>query len=160
MAGVKITDLTPLATAASDDLLYIVDVSDTTQSPQGTSKSIELGNIRPYKVYTALLTQSGNINPPTAIELENTLGFTPTFSRGSEGGYLIESSSGFTINKTFLLIGSCYENGDPASFNGFGIAQVIDSSTINLSTARFTTDGLEVRDSWLSNTPIEIRVYN
>ena len=45
MAGVKITDLTPLATAASDDLLYIVDVSDTTESPEGTSKSIEVGNI-------------------------------------------------------------------------------------------------------------------
>ena len=45
MAGVKITDLTPLATAASDDLLYIVDVSDTSESPQGTSKQIEVGNI-------------------------------------------------------------------------------------------------------------------
>jgi len=45
MAGVKITDLTPLATAASDVLLYIVDVSDTSESPQGTSKQIELGNI-------------------------------------------------------------------------------------------------------------------
>ena len=45
MAGVKITDLGTLATAASDDLLYIVDVSDTTQSPQGTSKQIEVGNI-------------------------------------------------------------------------------------------------------------------
>jgi hypothetical protein len=47
MAGVKITDLTPLATAASDDLLYIVDISDTTESPQGTSKSIEVGNLLP-----------------------------------------------------------------------------------------------------------------
>jgi hypothetical protein len=45
MAGVKITDLTTLATAASDDLLYIVDISDTTESPQGTSKSIEVGNL-------------------------------------------------------------------------------------------------------------------
>lgn len=45
MAGVKITDLTPLGTAASGDLLYIVDVSDTSESPEGTSKKVELGNI-------------------------------------------------------------------------------------------------------------------
>jgi hypothetical protein len=45
MAGVKITDLTTITSAASDDLLYIVDVSNTTQSPQGTSSQIELGNI-------------------------------------------------------------------------------------------------------------------
>jgi hypothetical protein len=44
MAGVKITDLTPITSAASDDLLYIVDVSDTSQSPEGTSKQIEVGN--------------------------------------------------------------------------------------------------------------------
>ena len=45
MAGVKITDLGTLTAPVSADLLYIVDVSDTSQSPQGTSKQIELGNI-------------------------------------------------------------------------------------------------------------------
>jgi hypothetical protein len=45
MAGVKITDLGTLTTAVDADLLYIVDVSDTSQSPQGTSKQIELGSI-------------------------------------------------------------------------------------------------------------------
>jgi restriction endonuclease S subunit len=45
MAGVKITDLVTITEAATDDLLYIVDVSNTTQSPQGTSSQIELGNI-------------------------------------------------------------------------------------------------------------------
>jgi hypothetical protein len=45
MAGVKITDLGTLTTAVDADLLYIVDVSDLSQSPQGTSKQIELGNI-------------------------------------------------------------------------------------------------------------------
>ena len=45
MAGVKITDLATLTTAVDADLLYIVDVSDTSQSPEGTSKQIELGNI-------------------------------------------------------------------------------------------------------------------
>ena len=45
MAGVKITDLGTLTTAVDADLLYIVDVSDTSQSPQGTSKQIEVANI-------------------------------------------------------------------------------------------------------------------
>ena len=39
MAGVKVTDLTPLATAASDDIFYIVDTSSN------TSKQIEVQNI-------------------------------------------------------------------------------------------------------------------
>ena len=60
MAGIKITDLTPLGTAASDDLLYIVDVNDTTQSPQGTSKQIELGNMFSSGTYTP--TFSGYVN--------------------------------------------------------------------------------------------------
>jgi len=40
MANKKLTDLTELTTPADDDFLYIVDVSDTTESPQGTSKKI------------------------------------------------------------------------------------------------------------------------
>jgi len=39
MAGVKVTDLTPLATAANDDIFYIVDTSSN------TSKQIEVQNI-------------------------------------------------------------------------------------------------------------------
>jgi hypothetical protein len=67
MAGVKITDLTPLGTAASDDLLYIVDVNDTTQSPQGTSKQIEVGNMFSSGVFTC--TPSGEIN--LAVSADN-----------------------------------------------------------------------------------------
>jgi hypothetical protein len=49
MAGVKITDLTPLSTAVSGDLLYIVDISDISESPQGTSKQIEVGNLLDFE---------------------------------------------------------------------------------------------------------------
>ena len=45
MAGIKITDLTLLGESASDDLLYIVDVSDLTDSPDGTSKKIKVENL-------------------------------------------------------------------------------------------------------------------
>jgi hypothetical protein len=76
MAGVKITDLTPLGTSASDDLFYIVDVSDFTESPQGTSKQIEVGN----------MFSSGT--------------FTPTIS-GETNGILVPSADG-----TYMKIGN------------------------------------------------------
>ena len=44
MAGIKITDLPALSVADSADYLCIVDVSDTSQSPAGTTKKIELAN--------------------------------------------------------------------------------------------------------------------
>ena len=60
MAGVKITDLGTLTTAVDADLLYIVDVSDTSQSPEGTSKQIEVGNMFSSGTYTP--TASGEVN--------------------------------------------------------------------------------------------------
>lgn len=41
MANRKLTDLTELLTPADGDFIYIVDVSDTTESLQGTSKKIK-----------------------------------------------------------------------------------------------------------------------
>lgn len=60
MAGVKITDLATITSAATDDLLYIVDVSNTTQSPEGTSSQIEVGNMFSSGTYTP--TFSGYVN--------------------------------------------------------------------------------------------------
>ena len=60
MAGVKITDLVAITEAASNDLLYIVDVSNTTQSPQGTSSQIEVGDMFSSGTYTP--TFSGYVN--------------------------------------------------------------------------------------------------
>jgi hypothetical protein len=60
MAGVKITDLTTITSAASDDLLYIVDVSNTTQSPEGTSSQIEVGKMFSSGSYTPTI--SGYVN--------------------------------------------------------------------------------------------------
>jgi hypothetical protein len=60
MAGVKITDLVTITEAASNDLLYIVDVSNTTQSPEGTSSQIELGNILSSGSYTPTVSAETN----------------------------------------------------------------------------------------------------
>jgi hypothetical protein len=45
MAGRKITQLPTLTTPEATDKLVIVDVSDTSESPQGTSKQIALEDI-------------------------------------------------------------------------------------------------------------------
>jgi hypothetical protein len=153
MAGVKITELDALATAASDDLLYIVDVSDTSESPQGTSKSIEVGNIgRTYKVYTALLTQNGE-TAPTAIELENTLGEIQ-FAYVNEGRYFVQSTNLFTFEKTVIFISPL----NNASGEGISVINEDSTSQFNLDTYFLSTN--TPSNQLLFNTAIEIRVYN
>ena len=66
MAGVKITDLGSLGSAASDDLLYIVDVNDFSESPQGTSKKIQVQNIA-----TAIGLESGTYTPTVSGETDS-----------------------------------------------------------------------------------------
>lgn len=75
MAGVKITDLTTITEAASDDLLYIVDVSNTTQSPEGTSSQIEVGKMFSSGSYTPTFSAETNLivtpNSATFIKVGN-----------------------------------------------------------------------------------------
>lgn len=52
MAGIKITDLSALSVAEATDYLCIVDVSDTSQSPAGTTKKIELENVATSGTWT------------------------------------------------------------------------------------------------------------
>ena len=72
MAGVKITDLDPLLTTPdSGDLFYIVDISDTTESPQGTSKQIEVGNL--FESGTWIPTFSGFNDAVTSATLTSAI---------------------------------------------------------------------------------------
>lgn len=45
MANRKLSDLQELLVIANDDILYVVDKSDTTESPEGTSKFIKKVNL-------------------------------------------------------------------------------------------------------------------
>ena len=100
-------------------------------------------NPRPYKVYTALLTQSGT-NAPVATVLENTLGVTPTFIYDEVGNYRIALNGGFTEEKTWQVIQS-------------------DAPTAKIIYAD-GSDNLRIDvvagDNNLYFQPIEIRVYN
>ena len=41
----KVTELSPTSTLDNADLLHVVDVSDTTQDPAGSSKKLTLGDL-------------------------------------------------------------------------------------------------------------------
>jgi hypothetical protein len=100
-----------------------------------------------YKVYTALLTQSG-IDAPTAVVLENTIGDI-VWTYHSIGVYFATLTNAFIEDKTYLFAYIL-----PTSIIGF---QKDDENQINIG----TTDNLGVKTNGLLNsTSIEIRVYN
>ena len=106
-----------------------------------------------YKVYTALLTQTGT-NAPVATVLENTLG-SITYIYNSDGYYSIISDNLFT-NKTFLTITNITDIGDYTGLNACNIVK-IDNSTFDIKTISSSN---VIANECLLNSPIEIRVYN
>jgi hypothetical protein len=112
------------------------------------------GDSRPYKVYTALLTQSGT-NAPVATVLENTLGGDIVWSYDSIGTYSIFSAV-FTEN-TFVILGNRTEEVSANTKQGYNpsINQVL------LYTFYLGESGtVDYNDNIFLNTSIEIRVYN
>ena len=105
------------------------------------------GLIRPYKVYTALLTQSGT-DAPVATVLENTLG-NIVWSRVGLGQYQGLLSSAFVNNKTFVI---CNHNAK---------SYFVEINRANNDSIFLKTLGIsDYEDDILGSTSIEIRVYN
>lgn len=123
MAGVKITDLGPLSTAVSGDLLYIVDISDSTDGPDGTSKKITLGNL------TSALDVADGIWSPTLSEFSGGL-TTGTITRAfySRVGSVITCTiyGEFDYNYSSSLVGSVTITLPIAGANGIGVANFVD----------------------------------
>ena len=110
--------------------------------------------LRPYKFYTALLTQTGT-NAPVATVLENTLGINITFTRSSTGFYLTNTDNLFNEQSKMVFFAT------PSASNsgvGIGISKAVDVARIEIR----TTDSVgSISDSAMSSpTSIEIRVYN
>lgn len=139
--GVEISAL-PTATLPYDgtEVMPIVQAGETRKA-----------TLLPYKVYTALLTQTGT-NAPVATVLENTLGGTVVWSYSDVGIYFAGLTGAFTANKTFILY-SFANDGNGRILNCFrqdadliGIFTLSDSSTL--------ANGMLVYQ-----TSFEIRVY-
>lgn len=102
---------------------------------------------RPYKVYTALLTQTGT-NAPTAIVLENTLGFEPTITYQNIGIYYVVISN----------IGNClfFFNKQIQPPNDIIMVDLMDGETFEISS--YVSSILS--NNIINNMSMEIRVYN
>ncbi len=80
MADSKISDLSALATVATNDLIPIVDVSDTTDASSGTTKKITQANLVADKAPLASPTFTGTVTIPTPF----ILGATSVLPTGTE----------------------------------------------------------------------------
>ena len=105
----------------------------------------------PYKVYTALLTQTGT-NAPVAMVLENNIG-NIIWTRSAPGEYVGTLSNAFVPNKTFAFAAS--NDGALSSFQIDYVSAAPD--VIYLSTFDSTNT---LSDDLLLNSSLEIRVYN
>jgi hypothetical protein len=122
--------------------------SKGTNTTQLATTAFVLENSRPYKVYTALLSQTGTDVPNVAI-LENTIGGI-VWTRLYKGVYTGSLTGAFTSLKTFCTV----TNGKVAiSFLSFAST---NSNTVMLGTYDFTGNAA---DGLLDFASVEIRVY-
>ena len=131
-----------IGTTAPDSTLTVVGGIKSTSTVSDAN-----GNVRPYKVYTALLTQTGT-DAPTAVVLENTTGITPYITYSEPGVYNIFPLDGYDQSKIYYHITNNNITSD--------IQSIVDSDNIRV----FTSVAGDRYDNILLNTPIEIRIYN
>jgi hypothetical protein len=119
-----------------------------------TLKKTLLSSIsRPYKVYTAQLTQSGT-GAPNVNVLENTLGFTLVFGRTAAGEYTITKSGGGLIANPPKMYIDFIKNNQNAGTKYS--TNTLDGSSLGLTTA----DSANVStDDLMLFSLLEIRIY-
>lgn len=121
-----------------------------TNTTQIATTAFVQANSRPYKVYTALLTQSST-SAPVATVLENTLGGAVVWTRDSAGAYKATLSGAFTVNKTFILT-SPY-----SAYNTEVKSTYLGSNEILVGT--FNSSGTQADGIMVGFQNLEIRVY-
>lgn len=115
-----------------------------------------------YKVYTALLTQSGTDAPVITQVLENTTGATLSIGRNNAGIYIGTFSSNIlTTNKTILNIQthSIFLTGQTA-INRILYSTISPNSQFDITTSNTSYVPTEATFALPNTFWIEIRVYN
>ncbi len=135
-------------------------IAITNEPVEFTGEVTGIPDSRPYRVYTALLSQAGTDNV-AAIVLENTLGSNMTWSRDSAGEYFVTFSGTeniFNDNNTTLVYDSYRNNiGFPVEKRLIR-AYISEPKKIWLSTT--DPDGVSAESDVLAYRFFEIRVYN
>ena len=124
----------------------------TVSFPDASGTVALVETVRPYKVYTALLSQSGT-SAPTATVLENTLG-TVVWTRSNTGQYVGTLTGAFTDQKTIIFVNR--SNPAATAFDTNMAANVININTVGYTT--FSNSAYV--DGQTNSASIEIRVYN
>lgn len=148
MAGVKVTDLTPLGAAASDDVFYIVDTS------ANQSKKIEVQNIYDGMpqfasgVYTPVVSNEYNINNVSVdgglysrVGDVVTMSFRLTFELNTgetSGTFNFSLPIPTTFTTRYQLIGVAKFNNSLASDNNVYVIEA-DNSNPTLGTVTITS---------------------
>ncbi len=123
-----------------------------TSTTQIATTAFVQANARPYKVYTALLTQSGT-SAPVATILENTLGTTINWSYNAVGSYQATAAvTTFTANKTALFV-------SPTVVDSMVNFLNINTTQTQIITKNVFTGTPVAGNGQLSVTSVEIRVY-
>jgi hypothetical protein len=136
----------------------VLSIPNSIQFPDDTIQTTA-AYIPPYKVYSALLTQSGTASPVATV-LENTLGFDIDMFYGGVGGYRLLFTAGTPLanvpaNKIAIFIGTS----NRLLFDYAFISAIYQDGYNTVLVYTGDKDGTE-SDGILLNTPIEIRVYN
>lgn len=147
-----------LNTFIDDNVTNKTVIDSLTPSDEGMSiKAVadyvdqEIASVKPYKVYTVLISQSSTNAPVVTTLLENTFTGTITWTRTSAGRYLgtIDTTE-FTNLKTGFVITPI---GIDLNYGMFSPS----SSTVTLDT--WSPSSVAFVDGQLNETFLEIRVY-
>ncbi len=111
-----------------------------------------------YKVYTALLTQTG-VNPPVATVLKNTTGGTIAFAYDNVGVYrAVITGANFTANKTAVFITTGLTGVAPNPADRQLVPTVTSNTEVTLT--NLETGSAATTNELGETTTIEIRIYS
>lgn len=140
--------------------------SESPVVPAGTlaSHAVNVGQVdqvilavkRPYKVYTALIRQTGT-SAPTVTVLENTIGGSPSWAYVDIGNYTLTIPGAFPDSEKVACIISPFWNSISTNNQQYRARPGGDNNTISVQT---TLGNSATNGMFSSGSVIEIRVYN